>query len=144
MGLAVGVVFAALIFAAVIGSIVLFVVALVDMVRRPEWQWKVAGQEKVLWIVLVCVVNFLGIVALIYWFNIRPQLVAVERAGPPPWVGAYPGGWPPPPPPPGAGWLPPASAPPPAPGWYPDPYRQQPFRYWDGFRWTEQTHTGTQ
>ena len=31
---------------------VLFVVALVDIIKRPDWQRKLAGQENVLWILL--------------------------------------------------------------------------------------------
>ena len=78
-GLAVGVVFLVY-FLAIVGSLVMMVVALVDIVRRPEWQWKLAGQEKVLWLLLVILLNVLAIPALIYWFNIRKRLTAVERS----------------------------------------------------------------
>jgi hypothetical protein len=117
----------------VIGSLVLFIVALVDIVKRPDWQWKLAGQEKVLWILLVILLNFLAIPSLIYWFNIRKKLIAVERAAA---SGQYgPGhmtysGWEPTPPP-----LPP-------PGWHPDPGGQQQLRWWDGTRWSEHTRNG--
>ena len=63
-----------------IGSFVFFIVALVDIAKRPDWQWKIAGQEKILWLLLVILVNFLAIPALIYWFNIRKKLQAVEAA----------------------------------------------------------------
>lgn len=62
-----------------IGSLVMFVVALVDIIRRPEWQWKLAGQEKVLWIVLGVLINFLATPSLIYRFSIRKKLVVVDR-----------------------------------------------------------------
>jgi len=116
-----------------IGSLVMLVVALVDIVRRPEWQWRLAGQEKVLWILLVLLVNFLAIPSLIYWFSVRKKLVAVEQAGV---AGAYgPGhvtysGWEPTPPP---------MAPP---GWHPDPSGQPWLRWWDGTRWSEHTWAG--
>ena len=113
-----------------VGSLVMLVVALVDIVRRPEWQWKLAGQEKVLWILLVLLVNFLAIPSFIYWFSIRRKLIAVEQAAA---VGAYgPGhvtysGWEPTPPP---------SAPP---GWHPDPSDPRGLRWWDGSRWSGYT-----
>jgi Protein of unknown function (DUF2510) len=114
----------------VIGSLILFIVALVDIVKRPDWQWKLAGQEKVLWLLLVILLNFLAIPSLIYWFNIRRKLIAVEKGAA---SGQYgPGhltysGWEPTPPP---------LAPP---GWHPDPSGQHQLRWWDGTGWSEHT-----
>jgi len=116
-----------------VGSLVMLIVALVDIIRRPDWQWKLAGQEKVLWILLVILVNFLAIPSLIYWFSIRKKLIAVERAAA---SGVYgPGhvtysGWEPTPPP---------MAPP---GWHRDPSAQHGLRWWDGTRWSEYTWNG--
>jgi hypothetical protein len=114
-----------------IGSLVFLIVALVDIVKRPEWQWKMAGQEKILWLLLVILVNFLAIPSLIYWFSIREKLQAVEEGAA---KGLYG---------PGhmtyAGWEPvpvPATAPA---GWYPDTSGRAAFRWWDGARWTEHT-----
>ena len=67
-------------FVIVIGSLVMFIVAIVDIVKRPDWQWKLSGQEKILWLLVVILVNILAIPALIYWFNIRKKLIAVEAA----------------------------------------------------------------
>ena len=126
-------------FVIAIGSLVMMIVALVDIVRRPEWQWKLAGQEKVLWLLLVILVNFLAIPSLIYWFNIRKKLKAVAEAAA---AGHYgPGhltysGWEPTPIP-GAY---PAMAPA---GWYPETSGQGGFRWWDGSRWTEHTSPGS-
>jgi Protein of unknown function (DUF2510) len=116
------------------GSLVMLVVALVDIVRRPEWQWKLAGQEKVLWLLLVILVNILAIPSLIYWFSIRKKLVVVEQAAA---AGQFgPGqmtyaGWAPVPPNPYPGTVPP--------GWHPDPSGQHQWRWWDGTRWTDHT-----
>ncbi len=80
-GLGVGIAVLKLVsFVFIIGSLVMTIVALVDIVRRPEWQWKLAGQEKILWLILVILVNFLAIPSLIYWFNIRNKLKGVAEA----------------------------------------------------------------
>jgi hypothetical protein len=123
-------------FALIAGSLVMLVVALVDIAKRPDWQWKLAGQEKILWLLLVILVNVLAIPSLIYWFNIRPKLLAVEATAV---AGRYgPGhmtysGWEPGPPSPG----PHVSTTPP--GWHPDPSGHHQFRWWDGNGWTEHT-----
>jgi Protein of unknown function (DUF2510) len=113
-----------------VGSLAMLVIALVDIVKRPEWQWKIAGQEKVLWILLVVLVNVIAIPSLIYWFNIRKKLMAVETAAASGQFG------------PGhityAGWEP-GPAPMAPPGWHPDPSGQYRFRWWDGTRWSEHT-----
>lgn len=62
----------------------LSIVALIDAARRPVDVWDAAGQTQSLWVVL----SALGIViwpaglvlALVYLFVIRPQLVAATRA----------------------------------------------------------------
>jgi Protein of unknown function (DUF2510) len=119
-----------------IGSLVFFVIAIVDIAKRPDWQWKMAGQEKTLWLLLVILVNFLAIPSLIYWFSIRKKLQAVEEAAA---KGLYG---------PGqmtyAGWEPtPAPTAAPA-GWYADTSGQAAFRWWDGGRWTEYTSAASQ
>ena len=120
----------------VVGSLVWLIVALVDICRRPEWQWKLAHQEKVLWILLVILVNFLAIPSLIYWFNIRKKLLAVEAAAAAGQFGpgylTY-GGWQPGPP------MPVAFGPAVPPGWQPDPSGQHQLRWWDGGAWTADT-----
>jgi hypothetical protein len=119
-------------FVVIIGSLVMTVVAIVDIAKRPDWQWKLARQEKILWLLLVIFVDFFAIVALIYWFNIRKKLIEVERAAA---AGQFEpahltyGGWEPAP-------IFPPSCPP---GWFPDPGGQHQFRWWDGVGWTDQT-----
>jgi hypothetical protein len=127
----------ALYFVVVIGLLVFFIIAVVDMVKRPDWQWKIAGQEKVLWLLLVILLNFLAIPALIYWFNIRKKLIVVEKAAA---AGRYGsghttyGGWEPNPPPMYTSVTPPS--------WQPDPNRYFDWRWWDGRQWTEHVSNG--
>ena len=52
-------------FVVIIGSLVMTIIAVVDMAKRPDWQWKIAGQEKVLWILLVILVNPFAILSLV-------------------------------------------------------------------------------
>ena len=71
---------------AVLGT-VLWVVALVDLLRRPSWQWTAAGQNQVVWALVVVLGHLVG--AVVYWLVARPALRRVEGMGPP-----FPG-WPP-------------------------------------------------
>ena len=80
LGIGLAIFFIVLVIAISIGSLVFLILALVDIVKRPDWQWKLAGQEKILWLLLVILINFLAIPSLIYWFNIRKKLQAVEEA----------------------------------------------------------------
>ncbi len=138
-------------FVVVFGSLAMLIVAIVDIARRPDWQWKLARQEKLLWILLVVLINIFAVPALIYWFNIRKKLIAVEEAaargefGPGHWVfgnwepgpGAVPGCTP--------GFGPGAGPGGPRPDWYPDP--EAPgvgLRWWDGTRWTDHVTPMTQ
>jgi hypothetical protein len=134
LGIGLAIFFVILIIVISIGSLVFFVMAIIDIAKRPDWQWKMAGQEKILWLLLVILVNFLAIPSLIYWFSIRKKLQAVEEAAT---KGLYG---------PGhmtyAGWEPaPAMAPA---GWYADNSGQAAFRWWDGARWTEHTSAGSE
>ncbi|MHB8680528.1 MAG: DUF2510 domain-containing protein [Acidimicrobiales bacterium] len=145
---------------------------LVDMARRPSWQWEQARSNKVLWIVLeaITLIGLLAIVVgVLYLIVVRPRLVAAEQQGQSatwPAFGAPPSGqWMPPasapptaaspPPYPGAPGQAPYPAAPPAPypaapvpappfGWYPDPSARHELRYWDGRTWTEHVSDGGQ
>jgi len=110
-----------------LAALVFAIYVIVDMARRPRWQWQQAGSNKVLWLVLeiVFVLGFLSVlIGIIYLASIRPRLVAAERQGPPMYGSWLPGGWPqaggwPPAQAPGATW-PPQSGP--APGGPPQAY----------------------
>ncbi|MGH9111668.1 MAG: DUF2510 domain-containing protein [Acidimicrobiales bacterium] len=100
---------------AVVGT-VFWVVALVDCVRAPDWAFRAAGSEKVVWVLVVALAGWIG--GLIYWFSVRKQVTAATASG---------AGYPSP-------WTVPAGPPP---GWYPDPGDASAQRWWDGARWTE-------
>lgn len=80
-----------------LASLAFAVYVIVDMARRPDWQWRAAGSNKVLWMVLeiVLLIGLLSIViGIIYLAAIRPRLEAVARqGGSGPWAGGpgYPG-----------------------------------------------------
>ncbi len=67
---------------------------LMDILKHSDAAWAASGQQKGLWIGL-WVLGFCSgglIIDLIYWFAIRPKLVAAEQGGggyPPPGPGGY-------------------------------------------------------
>jgi len=68
---------------AVGGAIGLVVAAMligvVDILRKPGWAWKAAGEPRILSLVLVVVVPVVGLA--IYVFGARPKVVAVTATG---------------------------------------------------------------
>ncbi len=37
--------------------LVFWILSIVDIAKRPDWQWKFAGRDKMLWLILVILVN---------------------------------------------------------------------------------------
>lgn len=106
--------FTVAVFALAIGGTVLWVLALIEVARFPEPVFRMAGTERVTWILVVALAQLIG--AVIYWFAVRQKLkVADERFRREGWA-AVPG-WSPYPPAygghPNPGAPPPPSAPPP-------------------------------
>lgn len=138
-------------------TLVLFIFVLVDMVRRPSWQWQRAGSKKGMWIALEVLLFILfGVLSvvsgIVYLVAARPKLIAAERQGN---YETGHGSWGPGPyqaPPSGPGWQrggvpsgPPggtATASQVPPSWQPDPTRRHELRYWDGTNWTEYVADG--
>lgn len=92
----------------VVLAIVVWILALVEVLRYPDAVWGYAGTDKTTWILVVVLAGWIG--AIIYWLSQRKRLKAVEsdlRARgmlhPPPggywYTQAGPPRMPPPPPP---------------------------------------------
>lgn len=58
-----------------IAGFALWIVALVDALKRPTDNWERAGQNQIVWVVVIVFANIIG--ALIYWIVARPQLESV-------------------------------------------------------------------
>lgn len=59
----------------------LMVLAVIDLARRPAWQWEAAQQNQIVWAVVVVLIGCVG--PLIYLLLARPKLEAVGQGGPP-------------------------------------------------------------
>lgn len=146
----------------VLAAVGLSVFGIVDAARSPQEAWDRAGQNKVLWIVLLSFGILLDfffltgvIISILYLVIARPKLGRAGPGGaqPGPWgqaPGAHPGSWgqtsstswpptsptlgsPPPSTPTGdPGWATDS----PIAGWYADPAGSGQKRYWDGRSWT--------
>lgn len=57
-----------------LAGLALWLWALVDVLKRPEADWRRAGQDRLIWILVVIFLTFIG--ALLYLVIARPQLEA--------------------------------------------------------------------
>lgn len=62
----------------VLVPLVLWILGLVDALRRPDSQWEAAGQNKLLWILVIVLTQIIGVV--LYWFIARPALEAATNS----------------------------------------------------------------
>ncbi len=73
----------------VIGFVLLFAVipiallalAIVDLARRPDWQWTATDQSQMVWAMLILLVGCVG--PALYLVMARPKLQAAAQSGPP-------------------------------------------------------------
>jgi len=86
---------------------VLMIVAIIDAARRPDWQFDAIGSSKLMWILLLVLINAFAIPSLIYLISIRKKLDAAIA-------------------PLGAGQQA---------GWYPYPGNPGQIAYFDGRAW---------
>lgn len=77
-----------LIFAISIGGLIVWLVALVEIVRIPDHQFRAARTDKVVWVLVVALASWIG--ALIWWFTVRKDVLAAAGQIPPPPPGWYP------------------------------------------------------
>ena len=99
-------------FAAMIAGLVFWILKIVEVAGIPEPQYRAAGTDKTVWVLVVVLVGWVG--ALIWQFAKREDVLRAR------------------------GLVPPGGAPGPMgqpPGWYPE-FGTGWFAYWDGFRWT--------
>jgi hypothetical protein len=65
-------VFLAVMLSLVLASTIFWIWSLVDLLRRPDQQYVAAGQNKVVWLLVVLLGHVIG--SLIYLLVARPQL----------------------------------------------------------------------
>lgn len=95
-----------------LAAVVFWIVTLVEVCRLPDHQYRMAGSEKITWILVVALVGWIG--ALIWRLGPRRRVVSGQQ---------------------NLGYG--IAAPTTAPGWYADPQGGERMRWWDGYRWTD-------
>lgn len=64
--------FVAVFFFLAIAGFVFWIWGLVDALRRPQSEWQAAGQNQILWVVVMVFLGFIG--TILYLLIARPQL----------------------------------------------------------------------
>ena len=71
-----------------VGSFILWIWGIVDVARIPDHQFKAAGTEKIMWVLIVVLVG--GIGTIIWYFAKRKDVLALAGRQPLPPPGWYP------------------------------------------------------
>lgn len=71
-----------------LGAFVYWIVALVEVIRIPDQQFRAAGTEKAMWIIVVALLQIVG--ALVWLFAKRSDVLAAAGRIPAPAPGWYP------------------------------------------------------
>jgi hypothetical protein len=66
-----------LFFGVMVVGTVFWIWCLIDVLRRPDQEYVAAGQNKIVWLLLVLFVHLIG--GLLYLFIARPQLERVAQ-----------------------------------------------------------------
>ena len=88
LGATLGILFVLLFLGLWLGSIVYWIVALVEVAKIPDHQFRAAGTEKIVWILVVVLVGIIG--ALIWRFAKRSDVLAAAGVVASPAPGWYP------------------------------------------------------
>lgn len=74
-----------------VAALAYWIVALIEIVRIPDYQFRAAGSEKVMWILVVVLAGIIG--ALVWRFARRNDVRAAAGYVPPPPPGWYADPW---------------------------------------------------
>ena len=69
-----------------VAAMVFWIVAIVEVARIPETQFRAAGTEKIMWLLIVILIQIFG--ALVWWFAKRNDVLAAAGR-----ISAPPPGW---------------------------------------------------
>lgn len=61
-----------------LGGLAVWLIALIDLLRRPTEQWAATGQNQLVWAAVVLLASVVG--AALYWFIARPRFVSSSGA----------------------------------------------------------------
>jgi hypothetical protein len=71
-----------------VAALVYWIVAIVEVAKTPDWQFKAVGSEKIVWLLIVIIAGIIG--ALVWHFAKRSDVVAAAGRIPTPPPGWYP------------------------------------------------------
>jgi hypothetical protein len=73
-----------------VGAFVFWIVVIVEVAKIPDMQFRAAGSEKIVWLLIVILAGIIG--SLVWWFAKRDDVLRRAGSVPPPPPGWYPEG----------------------------------------------------